>query len=147
MNVTQKNFYTILGVIGSAESAVIKAAYKALMMIYHPDRYDGDKKDAIRKSKEINEAYAVLIDLEKRKKYDLQLLNKTGRSLDTFEIKLNKVLNEFKVTLKDSEEILKILKAERDLDASEIELNTVLNEFKNTLKDSEEILKILNEPD
>jgi len=30
---------------------VIKAAYKALMMIYHPDRYEGDKDEAIKKNK------------------------------------------------------------------------------------------------
>jgi curved DNA-binding protein CbpA len=72
MNVTQKDFYKILGVIDSAELAVIKAAYKALMMIYHPDRYSGNKEDAIKKSKEINEAYAVLIDPTKRKKYDAE---------------------------------------------------------------------------
>lgn len=69
MSATQKDFYRILGVIDSAEMVVIKAAYKALMMIYHPDRFEGDKEEAIRKTKEINEAYAVLIDPEKRKKY------------------------------------------------------------------------------
>ncbi|MGZ8946365.1 MAG: DnaJ domain-containing protein [Methylococcaceae bacterium] len=53
MNATQKDFYRILGVIDSAELAVIKAAYKALMMIYHPDRYSGNKEEAIKKSKEI----------------------------------------------------------------------------------------------
>lgn len=109
MSATQKDFYTILGVIGSAELAVIKAAYKTLMMIYHPDRYDGDKKDAVKKSKEINEAYAVLIDPDKRKKYDAQRLNKPEKIVDTSEIELNRVLNEFKRTLKESEAILKIL--------------------------------------
>ena len=69
MSATQKDFYRILGVIDSAEMVVIKAAYKALMMIYHPDRYEGDKEEAIKKTKEINEAYAVLIDPEKRKQY------------------------------------------------------------------------------
>lgn len=70
MSDTEKDFYRILGVIDSAEIAVIKAAYKALMMIYHPDRYNGNKEEAVRKSKDINEAYAVLIDPDKRKKYD-----------------------------------------------------------------------------
>ena len=62
MSAIQKDFYRILGVIDSTELAVIKAAYKALMMIYHPDKQNGDNKESIRKSKEINEAYAVLSD-------------------------------------------------------------------------------------
>ena len=72
MSVTQKDFYRTLGVIDSAEMVVIKAAYKALMMIYHPDRFEGDKEEAIRKTKEINEAYSVLIDPEKRRKYAIE---------------------------------------------------------------------------
>ncbi|WP_340122607.1 DnaJ domain-containing protein [Methylobacter svalbardensis] len=72
MSATEKDYYRVLGVIDSAELAVIKAAYKALMMIYHPDRYDGNKEEAVRKSKAINEAYAVLIDPDKRKKYDAE---------------------------------------------------------------------------
>ncbi len=70
MNSAKQDFYKTLGVIDSAELAVIKAAYKALMQIYHPDKYIGDKVKAVRMSKEINEAYAILIDPVKRKKYD-----------------------------------------------------------------------------
>ena len=109
MNATQKDLYRILGVIGSAELGVIRAAYKALMMIYHPDRYEGDKKDAVRKSKEINEAYAVLIDPDKRQKYDAQRVTKSGKLVDDSENELNKVLSEFKRMLTESEAILKIL--------------------------------------
>ena len=69
MSTSQKDFYRILGVTENAEMAVIKAAYKALMMIYHPDRYDGNREEAIRKTKEINEAYSILIDPDKRKHY------------------------------------------------------------------------------
>ena len=69
MSTTPKDFYQVLGVTEYAEMAVIKAAYKALMLIYHPDRFDGDREEAIRKTKEINEAYSTLIDPEKRKLY------------------------------------------------------------------------------
>ena len=48
MSTSQKDFYRILGVTDNAEMAVVKAAYKALMMIYHPDRYDGDREEAIK---------------------------------------------------------------------------------------------------
>ena len=79
MSAIQKDYYSVLGVIDSAEMVVIKAAYKALMMVYHPDRYEGDTDEAIRKTKEINEAYAVLIDPEKRKQYTQgQATTKTG---------------------------------------------------------------------
>lgn len=137
MNATQKDLYKILGVISSAEIAVIKAAYKAMIMIYHPDRYVGDKESAVRKSKEINQAYAVLIDPDKRKKYNAQRVNKPEQVSDTSK----KTLYELRRTLKESEEILKIL------DAPEQELSPLAYDFKRTLKESEEILKILNEPD
>ena len=70
MSESQKDYYRILGVIDSAETAVIKAAYKALMMIYHPDRFQGSKDEAIIRSQELNEAYSILIDPVKRKIYD-----------------------------------------------------------------------------
>lgn len=64
-----KDYYKSLGVWKSATEAEIKKAYKKLAMQYHPDRNKGDKK-AEEKFKEINEAYQVLWDTEKRKNYD-----------------------------------------------------------------------------
>jgi len=72
MSAIKKDYYRVLGIIDCTELAIIKAVYKALMMIYHPDRYTGNKDEAVRKSKEINEAYAVLIDPDRRKKYDAE---------------------------------------------------------------------------
>ena len=65
-----KDFYRILGVLDDAEDVVIRAAYKALAQRYHPDKWTGNKDDANRRMQEINEAYAVLSDSEKRKQYD-----------------------------------------------------------------------------
>jgi curved DNA-binding protein CbpA len=65
-----KDYYGILGVMPTAEDVVIRAAYRALVQRYHPDRYSGPPDDAERRMKEINEAYAVLSDAEKRKDYD-----------------------------------------------------------------------------
>ena len=65
----QIDYYKTLGVERSAGSAEIKKAYKKLAMQYHPDRNKGDKK-AEEKFKEINEAYQVLSDPEKKKNYD-----------------------------------------------------------------------------
>jgi DnaJ-class molecular chaperone len=108
MSSAQKDFYRILGLNDSAEFAVIKAAYKALIMLYHPDRHIGDKDQAVKKSKDINEAYAVLIDPDKRKKYDAERLGKPEKITDMPEYTLN-VINELKRALKESEAILKIL--------------------------------------
>ncbi len=65
----KKDYYNILGVAKWSSEADIKKAYKKLAMQWHPDRHQGDKK-AEEKFKEINEAYQVLGDKEKRQKYD-----------------------------------------------------------------------------
>lgn len=64
-----KDYYKILGVEKTATAEQIKKAYRKLAVKYHPDKNPGDKA-AEDKFKEINEAYEVLSDAEKRKKYD-----------------------------------------------------------------------------
>jgi len=66
---TKKNYYDILGVKRDAGEKEIKQAYRRLARKYHPDVNPGDKS-AESKFKEMNEAYEVLSDREKRKKYD-----------------------------------------------------------------------------
>ncbi|HEY9075118.1 MAG TPA: J domain-containing protein [Anaerolineaceae bacterium] len=64
-----KDYYKILGVERSANSDEIKRAYRNLAKKYHPDRNPGNRQ-AEEKFKEINEAYEVLSDTEKRGRYD-----------------------------------------------------------------------------
>lgn len=66
---TGKDYYAILGVNKSATQEEIKKAYRKLALKYHPDRNPGDKT-AEEKFKEINEAYDVLKDEQKRAAYD-----------------------------------------------------------------------------
>jgi curved DNA-binding protein len=69
MPVDFKDYYTILGVGRDAGDEAIKKAFRKLARKYHPDVAE-DKKGAEEKFKEINEAYEVLSDPEKRRKYN-----------------------------------------------------------------------------
>src|SRR5215469_339126 len=69
MPVQYKDYYEILGVQRSASEADIKKAFRKLAREFHPD-VAKDKKRAEEKFKEINEAYEVLSDPAKRKRYD-----------------------------------------------------------------------------
>lgn len=78
----KKDYYEILGLTdsdksldGNEFSKVLKKAYRKLCLKYHPDKFtsksDEEKKQAEDKFKDITEAYSVLSDAEKRKKYDM----------------------------------------------------------------------------
>lgn len=64
-----KDYYEILGVSKNADEKEIKSAYRKLAKKYHPDLHQGDEA-AAEKFKEVSEAYEVLSDKDKRKKYD-----------------------------------------------------------------------------
>lgn len=70
------NYYEILQVSQKATDAEIKSSYKVLVKKYHPDLYPGDKDFAEQKIKEINEAYEVLSNPEKKAEYDEYLAPK-----------------------------------------------------------------------
>ena len=65
----KRDYYEVLGVSRDADDATLKKAYRQLAKKYHPDMNPGDA-EAERKFKEASEAYAVLIDPDKRRQYD-----------------------------------------------------------------------------
>ena len=66
---SKRDYYEVLGVDRSADEGAIKRAYRSLAKKYHPDVNPGDK-EAEQKFKEVNEAYEVLSDGDKKARYD-----------------------------------------------------------------------------
>ena len=66
---TKRDYYEVLGIQKGADENEIKKAYRSLAKKYHPDLHPGDK-EAEANFKEVNEAYDVLSDPDKRAKYD-----------------------------------------------------------------------------
>ncbi len=65
----KRDFYEVLGLTKGAGEDEIKKAYRKLAKKYHPDMNPGDKEAEV-KFKEVNEAYSVLSDAEKKSRYD-----------------------------------------------------------------------------
>src|SRR6201996_1445438 len=69
MSITKRCYYETLEVERTADDTKLKAAFRKLAMKWHPDRNPGDAQSEVR-FKEINEAYEVLKDGDKRAAYD-----------------------------------------------------------------------------
>jgi len=67
---TKTDYYDILGVSKSASADEIKKAYRKQALEWHPDRHKDDKEAAEKRFKEINEAYQILSDPQKKSAYD-----------------------------------------------------------------------------
>lgn len=79
---SEKNYYIILEINKNASAQEIKAAYRQLAKKYHPDKNIGNKA-AEEYFKEIQEAYFILSNPEKRRKYDLKFFYKNNYSSQT----------------------------------------------------------------
>ncbi len=67
---TKRDYYEILGVKKDAPASEIKSAYRKMALKWHPDRNQDKKEEAETKFKEINEAYQILSDPQKKQTYD-----------------------------------------------------------------------------
>jgi DnaJ-class molecular chaperone len=79
----RKDYYEILEIDCKADVGEVKQAYRKLAFQYHPDRNSGNP-DSLDRMKEINEAYAVLCDPEKRSRYDSLRQNYGASAQDRF---------------------------------------------------------------
>ena len=66
----KRDYYEVLGVSRDSTESEIKRAFRSLARKYHPDK-NPDDKEAETKFKEVQEAYAVLSNLDERRKYDM----------------------------------------------------------------------------
>lgn len=98
----EKNYYKVLQVNQNASQEVIERVYKLLAKKYHPDlQSEENKEKSAEKFKEINEAYQVLSDKEKRKQYDQILKNESVSEKEISELynenrQLRNTINEIK---------------------------------------------------
>src|SRR5262245_62275901 len=76
-----KDYYAVLGVLPSAELVVIRAAYRALALRYHPDQCQGQRLDAEARMRELNEAHEILSNEDARSRYDA-LRSHIARDID-----------------------------------------------------------------
>lgn len=90
-----KNYYDVLGVSKTATQNEIKKAYRELCKKYHPDKHGGDDT----KIKEINEAYSVIGDEQKRKEYDAQNSMSGFSGFSGFNFHFNQMARDINLTI------------------------------------------------
>ena len=113
-----KDYYQTLGVSTDASPEDIKKAFRRLALRYHPDRNPGNTKEAEGRFKEINEAYEVLGNEQKRRQYNYFTSPKRSH---TERVRVNTVFKESldDFIYHDLEELLRILAA-LSFDGSEL---------------------------
>src|SRR5262249_32030828 len=77
-----RDYYSVLGVLPTADIIVIRAAYRALALKYNGETWRGDKSEADARMRELNEAYETLSNNEKRKRYDSERKSQNDNDFD-----------------------------------------------------------------
>lgn len=81
----KRDYYEVLGLDKQATEEQIKKAYRKLALKWHPDKNPNNREESENKFKEISEAYAVLSDPEKRKRYDMVGFEEAGMTGTDFD--------------------------------------------------------------
>jgi DnaJ-class molecular chaperone len=100
------NYYEILGIEKNATNQEIRKAYKKLVIKCHPDKNIDNKEKAEEVFKKITEAYSVLSDSDKRKRYDLYGTTENSSQINYMEVFTN-FMNNF---VENNQEIINDIK-------------------------------------
>ena len=136
-----KNYYEILEISQNASKEIIDKAYRVLAKKYHPDsNKPEDKQWAEEQFKEINEAYEVLSDENKKREYDQNLINANTQNNETEEYeKLNEENEKLKLELEHLKYMQKNENMQNEEPYKEQEYNT--NQQYNTNQEYEQTIK------
>lgn len=129
------NYYDVLGVRTDASFDEIKVAYRNMIKAFHPDFYKGNKEFAQKKTIEVNEAYEVLKDVQKRQEYDAN--NNFWR--ENQEKDYSEELNEAKRRAEDAEKARQ--EAENKADEERLEKEKMYADIQKQKKHSVEVSK------
>lgn len=132
-----KNYYEILQVNEKASKEIIDKVYRTLAKMYHPDANPEEKKKwAEEKFKEINEAYEILSDKDKRTKYDKQLeteRNKINNDTENVRNMYKKLYDENMYLKRQLQQ-----KAQSNNNVQNMNANSTANNFNNTTSNQNE---------
>ena len=116
------NYYEILGVEKNASNQEIRKAYKKLVIKCHPDKNIDNKEKAEEVFKKITEAYSVLSDSDKRKRYDLYGTTENSSQINYMEVFTN-FMNNFG---ENNQEIINDIKSCNNMKEVQIKLGIYL---------------------
>ena len=116
-----KEYYKILEISENATPEEIKKAYRKAALKHHPDKNPNNREEAEIKFKEINEAYSVLSDPEKRRRYDAGETNFTSPTGD-YEYNYEEEMRNINEELERLREEQKILAREGAINIIEFEM-------------------------
>ena len=116
------NYYKILGIEKNATNQEIRKAYKKLVIKCHPDKNIDNKEKAEEVFKKITEAYSVLSDSDKRKRYDLYGITENSGQINYMEVFTN-FMNNF---VENNQEIINDIKSCNNMKEVQIKLGIYL---------------------
>lgn len=133
-----KDYYELLEVNKNASDDTIKKVFRMLIKKNHPDLFEGKEKlKAEEKVKDLNEAYEVLINKEKREKYNLELEEYNSKNEDAFRVLMEE--NEYlKNVIQEKNRIIKEFLQDIGVNSNELEENINDSEYFDEIVDTKE---------